>query len=119
MIIAAPAPCTIRAVISQLMPGARAQAADAALNTARPLMNTRRWPTRSPRTEAVMSSTAKLRLYALTVHSRAATDAPRSTRIVFSAVVTTRMSSATIKDATDVSASTQRCREVMIPVSFR
>jgi hypothetical protein len=63
---------------------------------------------RSPSAAPVMSSTAKLRLYAFTVHSNSAIEAPSSSRIVLSAVDTTSVSSATISDATDASASTQR-----------
>ena len=59
--------------------------------------------------DAVISSTAKVRVYALTVHSRSPMEAPRSRRIVFSAVATTSMSSTTMNDATDASASAQPC----------
>jgi len=48
----------------------------------------------------------------LTVHSSSSIEAPRCTRIVLRAVVTTMVSSITIKDATAVSASTQRCADV-------
>ena len=60
MIIAAPAPCTARAAISQPMPGASAQAAEAAANRPSPAANSRRLPNRSPSAAAVSSSTAKL-----------------------------------------------------------
>jgi len=51
---AAPSPCTARAVISSPTSGASAQAADAAVNTARPAVYTRRRPSRSPSAAAVM-----------------------------------------------------------------
>jgi hypothetical protein len=59
---AAPAPWTARATISQPMPGAAAQAADASVNRPIPAMNIRRRPSRSPSAAPVNSSTAKLRM---------------------------------------------------------
>ena len=59
---AAPAPCTVRAAMSQPAVGASAHAADARAKSARPPANSRRRPKRSPSADAVMSSTAKLRL---------------------------------------------------------
>lgn len=53
VMIAAPAPCTARAVISRLMSGASAQAAEAAVNSASPATYTRRRPSRSPSAAAV------------------------------------------------------------------
>ena len=70
-------------------------------------MNIRRRPNRSPSAAPLISSTAKLSVYALTVHSSCSIDAPRCTRIVGSAVVTTSASSATISDAIDATANTQ------------
>src|SRR5206468_11236043 len=49
----------------------------------------------------------KLRLYALTVHSSCSTEAPRSSRIVLSAVDTTSVSRAAISDPTAVNATIQ------------
>jgi hypothetical protein len=51
-----------------------------------------------------MSSPAKLRLYAVSVHWSAAGDAPMSRRIVSSAVVTTSRSRATMNEATEARA---------------
>src|ERR671914_2398392 len=107
MTSAAPAPWTARAAMSQPTPGARAQAADVAANSARPPANMRRRPKRSPSAAAGSSSTASVRLYELTVHSSSSIDAPRSSRIVVRAVDTTRVSSATISEATEVSARIQ------------
>jgi hypothetical protein len=59
---AAPAPCTPRAAISVPASGASAQAADAAVNSARPAAYMRRRPSRSPSAAPVVNSTAKLRL---------------------------------------------------------
>ena len=69
----------------------------------------RRRPSRSPRAAPVSSSTAKVSVYAFTVHSSAASDACSCTLITGSAVATTWVSSDTMNDATDVSASTQPC----------
>ena len=71
------------------------------------MANIRRRPNRSPSAAPVISSTAKLSVYAFTVHSSCSIDAPRCTRIVGSAVVTTSASSATISDATDATIKTQ------------
>ena len=60
MIMAAPAPWTVRAAISQPTPGATAQPAEATVNSASPTANTRRRPNRSPMADAVISSTAKV-----------------------------------------------------------
>src|SRR5262249_31474369 len=100
-------PWTARAAIKKPALLASAQAADAATNRARPATKVRRRPKRSPSAAPVKSSTAKLRLYAFIVHCSASIEAPRSRRIVLRAVVTTNASSATINDATEVSASTQ------------
>ena len=54
----------------------------------------------------MISRTAKLRLYALTVHSSCSTDAPRSNLIVLSAVDTTRVSRAAITEPIAVNAIT-------------
>jgi hypothetical protein len=113
MIIAEPTPCTARAAISHPVFGASAQAAEAAVNNPIPAMNSRLRPSRSPSADAGMRRIAKLRVKALTVHSSSSIDAPRSSRIVFKAVVTTSMSSTTISDATDTSARTQRCAVVI------
>src|SRR5215211_5921049 len=64
-------------------------------------------PKRSPSAAAVINITAKLRLYALTVHSSWETDAPRSVRIVGRAVDTTSTSSAAMNELIAVSTTTQ------------
>ena len=104
---AAPAPWTARAAISRPTLGASAHAADASENNPSPAANSRRRPNRSPSAAPVINSTAKLSVYAFTVHSSCSIEAPRSTRIVGSAVVTTSASSATISDATDATIKTQ------------
>jgi hypothetical protein len=62
MTMAAPAPWTARAAISQPTPGASAQPAEATVNRASPAAKTRRRPNRSPMADAVISSTAKVRV---------------------------------------------------------
>ncbi len=59
---AAPMPWIVRAAISAPAPGASAEAAEASVNSARPKANRRLRPKRSPSEDAVISSTAKLRL---------------------------------------------------------
>jgi hypothetical protein len=61
-------------------------------------------PNRSPSAAPVSSSTAKVSVYALTVHCRDSIDAPRSARIEGRAVVTTRLSSTTMKRAVETTA---------------
>ena len=53
------------------------------------------------------SKTAKVSVYALTVHSRPWSEAPRSCLITGSAVVTTRLSSETMNTATEVTMKVQ------------
>src|SRR5205823_5107429 len=72
-----------------------------------------------PRAEPVISSTAKLRPYALTVHSSWSIDAVRCSRIELSAVDTTVTSSATISDATDVRTRTHLCLVLTLPPLLR
>ncbi len=57
--IAAPSPCMARAAMRSVVLGARAQAAEARLNSARPATYTRRRPKRSPMLAAVMIPAAK------------------------------------------------------------
>src|SRR5215472_3162569 len=104
---AAPAPCSARAAISQPALSESAQAADATANRARPLANMRLRPKRSPRAAPVIRSTARLRTYALTVHSRSATEAPSWRRIVVSAVDTIRVSRATSTPVPEARPKTQ------------
>ena len=86
---AEPAPCTARAATRTPASGATAHAADAAVNRPRPTASIRRRPSRSPSAAPVSSSTAKLSVYAFTVHSSAASDACSWTLITGSAVATT------------------------------
>ena len=106
---AAPAPWTVRAATSQPADGASAQAPEARANKTSPAASSRRRPNRSPSAAALSSSTPRLRLYALTIHSSCSTPAPRSSRMVVSAVDTTSVSSATMKDARAARPRTHRC----------
>ena len=105
--IAPPIPWTARAAISASIDGASAAAADAAVKSASPKMNIRRRPKRSPSAAPVSRKTAKVSVYAFTVHSSSSIVAPRSVRITGSAVETTRLSSTTMKSATEVIANVQ------------
>ncbi len=117
--IAAPAPWTARAAIRKPTSVDSAHAAEAETNKPSPIANSLRRPNRSPSDEPVISSTAKLSAYALTVHSSWLIDACRCRRIVLSAVDTTVTSSATISDEIEVSARTHFCLEVIAPPGVR
>jgi hypothetical protein len=72
-----------------------------------PPANIARRPNRSPSAAPVNSRTAKVRLKALTAHCSSSTEAPKSARMVAKAVVMTSESSAIMKDASEVTPSTQ------------
>ena len=107
---APPRPCTARAAMSASIDGASAAAAEATVKSAIPNANMRRRPKRSPSAAPVRRKTAKVRVYAFTVHSSSSIEAPRSTRITGSAVDTTRLSRTTMKRPTEVIASVQSVR---------
>ena len=107
VMIAPPTPCTARAMSSAFAEVESAANADAPVKSRRPSTNMRRRPNRSPSAAPVSSSTAKVSVYALTVHSSCEIVACRSRRITGSAVVTTRLSSETMKSASEVIASVQ------------
>src|SRR3954470_23495962 len=94
--------------------GASAAAADDTVKIARPTASIRRRPKRSPSAAPVSRRTAKVRVYALTVHSRLSTVACRSSRITGSAVVTTRLSSVAMKTAAEVIAKVQMVRVLAV-----
>ena len=108
MTMAPPIPWAARAAISTPIEGASAAAAEAEVNRTSPMMNMRRRPKRSPSAAPVRRKTAKVSVYAFTVHSSCSIVAPRSVRITGSAVETTRLSSTTMNSATDVIANVQR-----------
>lgn len=60
-----------------------------------------------------MISTAKLKVYALPVHSSSSSVAPRSRQIAVRAVATPRRSRTTMNDPNDVRASTHPCFDVI------
>ena len=105
--IAPPTPCTARAMSSWFAVVASAAPAEATVKSSRPIANMRRRPKRSPSAAPVSSSTAKVSVYALTVHSSCEMDAFRSWRITGRAVVTTRLSRLTMNSATEVMARVQ------------
>ena len=109
--IAAPVPWRARATMSVSMLLDSAAAADAPVKSARPTMNIRLRPNRSPSAAPVSSNTANVRVYALTVHSRPSKDAPSSRWMVGRAVLTTRLSSTTISNAMAVTAKVQSAVE--------
>ncbi len=105
MTIAPPSPWAARAASSTPIDGASAASADAPVKMPSPSAKSRRRPKRSPSAAPVMSSTAKVSVYALTVHSRPERPACRSRRMTGIAVVTTRLSSVTMKRASEVIAN--------------
>jgi hypothetical protein len=107
VITAPPSPCKARAAISASVLGATAAAADASVKIPSPAANTFLRPSRSPIAAAVSRNTAKLSVYALTVHSSSSSVAPRSSRILTRALVTTRLSSVTMKRAIETIARVQ------------
>ncbi len=118
--IAPPTPCRALAATSASMPGASAAAAEPTVKIARPTRNIRLRPNRSPSAAPVRSRTAKVNVYALTVHSSPCSEAPRSCLITGSAVVTTRLSSDTMKMATLVTTKVQKvaARALILVISF-
>ena len=90
------------------MLGASADAAEPAVKTAMPTRSIRLRPNRSPSAAPVRSRTAKVSVYAFTVHSSPESEAPRSALITGSAVVTTRLSSYTMNTATLVTTKVQK-----------
>src|SRR6187551_1089513 len=108
--IAPPRPCSARAAMSHSVEGASAAIADAPVKMARPIMNIRFRPKRSPSAAPISRKTAHVNVYALTIHSSCSIDAPRSTRITGSAVDTTRLSSTTMNRAIDVMTNVQMVR---------
>jgi len=80
----------------------------------RPTANIRRRPRRSPSAAPVSSRTANVSVYAFTVHSSCVSEACRFRRITGSAVVTTRLSSVTMKSATEVIANVQSVEALLL-----
>ena len=107
MIMAPPAPWRARAVTSTAMLGAMAASAEAPVNRAMPRTKMRLRPNRSPTAAADISSTAKVSVYALTVHSSPDRPAWRWTRITGRAVETTRLSSEAMNRARPVTTTAQ------------
>jgi len=94
---APPSPWIARAAVSSHDDVASPAASEASVKTTRPARNIRRRPMRSPIADAVSRNAANGSVYALTNHWRLCSDACRSVRITGSAVLTTRLSSVTMK----------------------
>src|SRR3954470_19594817 len=107
---AAPMPWIARPATSRVWLGARPISALEAANTITPPTNMRRLPKMSPSRPPVTSSTAKLSVYALTVHSRLERLAPRSFWIDGSATFTTVLSSMIMNSAKHMAASVHHLR---------
>ena len=122
---AAPTPCTARPATSQAWSGARPMAALESAKTTTPKRNMRRRPKMSPSRPPVTSRTANVSVYALTVHSRPESVAPRSSWMEGSATFTTVLSSMIMNSAKHIAASVhqrrlpslRRMRSVTAPAS--
>lgn len=95
--IAAPAPCTARAMISHAADCARPIASDATVNSPRPKMNRRRRPRMSPARALSSSRPPKASVYAFCTHDSPVAVKPRPWRIFGSAVMTIEMSRTIIR----------------------
>ena len=107
---AAPTPWMAREATSQPSVGARPIVAEASAKTTTPNRNMRRRPKMSPSRPPVTSSTAKVSVYALTVHSRAESDASKSRWIDGSATFTTVLSSMIMNSAKHIAPSVHQRR---------
>ena len=116
---AAPIPWTARKATSVVSFGAKPIAALESANTMTPNRKNVRRPKMSPRRPPVTISTAKVSVYAFTVHSSADSDACRSRWIDGSETFTTVLSSITMNSAKHIAPSvhqrlfcsvTRRCR---------
>ena len=94
---AAPAPCASRAATSTVGVPATPQAADASVNTPRPIENVSRRPILSPSRAAVIRNTAEVSANPATTHSIAPLPACRSCCIEGSATLTMKKSRTTMK----------------------
>ena len=122
MTIAPPVPWTARATFRNSTDGASAAAIEPSVKMPMPRVKIRRRPKRSPSAAPVSSSTANVSVYAFTVHSRLERDACRSLRMTGIAVVTTRLSSVTMKSAVEVMTNVQMVRVLELtfaPLSLR
>ena len=117
--MAPPNPCIARAVMSVPMFGAIAAPADASVKIVRPIANRRRRPNRSPSAAPLSRKTAKLSVYALTVHSSPSRPASSLTRMTGRALVTTRLSIDTMNAATQAAIQVQTTRGWVVAVIGR
>ena len=93
---AAPNPWASRAITSTVGVPAAPHAAEASVNTPRPIENVRRRPIRSPSRAAVIRNTAEVSANPATTHSIAPVRACRSRCIEGSATLTMKKSSTTM-----------------------
>ena len=115
---APPSPCTARATTSTPCDSATPQASEAAVKSAMPATNRRRWPNRSPSRPPRSMKPPKVSMYALTTHASEASEKPRLSWIDGSATFTIVVSSTIIRSPMQrtISAS-QRCLRSMVMAS--
>ena len=107
---AAPTPWIARPTTSHVSVGARPMPALEIANSTTPNRNMRLRPKMSPSRPPVTSSTAKLSVYALTVHSRLESDAWRLRWMDGSATFTTVLSSMIMNSAKHIAPSVHHLR---------
>ena len=113
--IAAPTPWTARAELRNTMSVRQARRApDAAVKSERPIVKSRRRPSRSASEPAVSTTLASASVYASTTHCRPLRPVSRSSAMRDSAVFTTAMSSISIMVAAQTTARVQRCTLVHV-----
>src|SRR6476619_3837538 len=109
--IAPPTPWIARARMRLSVDVDSAARAEPPIKIPIPIRKTRLRPNRSPRAAPVISRTANVRVYALTIHWSSWSDAPRSVLMTGRAVVTTRLSRATMNSASEVTTNVQSAFE--------
>ena len=110
IISAAPTPCIARPAMSHTSVCEKAMKRLERPKIATPIRKTRRRPKMSPRRPPVTSRTAKVSVYALTVHSRLLIETFRSRWIEGRATFTTVLSSITMNSAKHIAPSVNQRR---------
>ena len=113
--IAAPRPCTARAVSSMAMLPAAPHQSDAPVKTTSPITKSRRRPNRSAIEPDVRTTAASATVYASTTHWRPEIPASRLDAIFGSAVLTTAMSSMSMAVARHTTARVPRRLNMATP----
>ena len=108
-------PCSPRATISTVAPGAIAASSEVTPNPISPAANTRLRPNRSDSEPASRMNDPSVTRYASTIHCCAEMPPPRSSRIAGSATFTTDTSRNATNEPRMLATRTSRCARVMGP----